>query len=487
MLILARFDALWVIALVVALICPISVTAEDRTLENIYSASHLSPAEPLPKRLTIINSKAWKPYSFIDDEGAPAGILVDMWTSFGQANDIDIEFKLVDWQASLDLVKNGLADIHSGLMWSESRANYLTYGAELFSIDTQLYFHETLQSFDADLFLQGNHGYEVGVVTGGYESEYMQTHFPNVSLKRYDNNALMINAALKGQLVAFVSDLQVANYYLHTSGVKGRFIDVKHLYSGEVRYAIGHPRADALLPVMTKFEEAPPNERERILSRWMHITTVYPSNMPTVVLTVMCVLAGIYLVLLRLAVRAKTQLLAQDNRRLKHLSETDALTGLWNRRYFLDHLENYAQLDFNLTVMIIDIDDFKQINDTYGHIRGDLVIKSVSEKLNQLCDESHTVARIGGEEFALATTGLTYQSSAKLADDICHSVRQIALEEFNYHHITVSVGCVVYERASDFETLYEADRLMYMAKRRGKNQVATEYLGAQEAITQIAK
>lgn len=94
------------------------------------------------QKLIIANSKAWKPYSYIDDQGKPSGILIDFWLAFGQVNNVDIEFKLMDWNDSLEAVKYGKADIQAGLIRSPSREKYLDFGEPLLEIDTQLYVHQ---------------------------------------------------------------------------------------------------------------------------------------------------------------------------------------------------------------------------------------------------------------------------------------------------------------------------------------------------------
>ncbi|GAL17963.1 extracellular solute-binding protein family 3/GGDEF domain protein [Vibrio maritimus] len=220
---------------------PFTVLASDTTPTDTPQLTIASSSEQRieNKPLIIANSKAWKPYSFLDKTGQPTGILVDLWKAYGAANNLDVEFSLVDWSDSIDITRQGKADIHAGLLWSPERAEFLTYGGELFEIDTQLYFHQTLQSFNANTFLLGNHNYKVGVVRGGYEAEYMRSQFPSVDLVYFDNNELMIKAARARNILAFVADLQVANYYLHTSSYSGQFIGVKHLYSGYLHYAIG--------------------------------------------------------------------------------------------------------------------------------------------------------------------------------------------------------------------------------------------------------
>ncbi|WP_112479213.1 transporter substrate-binding domain-containing protein [Vibrio variabilis] len=160
MLIMTQFKVVWLLAFILVLICRVSFASGEELPQslNVYDvASEVS--EPFSSnRLVVTNSKAWKPYSFIDESGQPAGILVDFWKAYGEANGVDIEFQLVDWQESIDRVKHNQADIHAGLLWSESRAKYLAYGRTLFAIDTQLYFHQSLQTFDANAFLQGGIG-----------------------------------------------------------------------------------------------------------------------------------------------------------------------------------------------------------------------------------------------------------------------------------------------------------------------------------------
>jgi PleD family two-component response regulator len=77
--------------------------------------------------------------------------------------------------------------------------------------------------------------------------------------------------------------------------------------------------------------------------------------------------------------------------------------------------------------------------------------------------------------------------SKQLAENICRAAREIVLEEIDYQMVTVSVGCVIYQNASDFKTLYEADKLMYAAKKQGKNQAVIEYLPSSVQIIQSAK
>ncbi|NMU25415.1 transporter substrate-binding domain-containing protein, partial [Vibrio parahaemolyticus] len=75
--------------------------------------------------LIVANSKAWKPFSYLSPDGEPKGILIDFWKEYAANNQIDVQFLLLDWDASLQAVKEGKADFHGGLVYSPERAKYM--------------------------------------------------------------------------------------------------------------------------------------------------------------------------------------------------------------------------------------------------------------------------------------------------------------------------------------------------------------------------
>lgn len=161
-------------------------------------------------------------------------------------------------------------------------------------------------------------------------------------------------------------------------------------------------------------------------------------------------------------------------------SNIDALTGVANRRAFNDFFQNEwlrcARSSSPISLIIIDIDDFKAFNDTYGHVEGDRCLKTISDELKQLLNRpSDQFCRFGGEEFVYVLGN----TSSKQAQEICTQVHQ-TLKELNIksevikgsRSVTVSVGlsCV---HPSNFnnkmDLLESADKYLYMAKAQGKN------------------
>jgi len=123
-------------------------------------------AKAAEEPIIITNSKAWQPFSFINESGQPDGLLIDLWREYARVTGQKIEFRLVDWQGSLDLLERGEADAHAGLLWSSERDKLFDYGLPLTQLDSQLFFSRELRGNDVQSTLLHD---SVGVVAGGYE------------------------------------------------------------------------------------------------------------------------------------------------------------------------------------------------------------------------------------------------------------------------------------------------------------------------------
>lgn len=166
-------------------------------------------------------------------------------------------------------------------------------------------------------------------------------------------------------------------------------------------------------------------------------------------------------------------------RMYKNDSTKDFLTGLYNTRHF-DKVLNKAQRRVQnntetLTCLMVDIDFFKKINDTYGHAVGDLVLKGLAKILIRNTRKKDILARVGGEEFCVLLFDCTKNEAHDLALGINKAVakHKFYLKDNKYINITVSIGLAIYpEMTANPETLKEiADMALYKAKRSGRNRV----------------
>ena len=165
---------------------------------------------------------------------------------------------------------------------------------------------------------------------------------------------------------------------------------------------------------------------------------------------------------------------------MNKLAFSDSLTELYNRRYIMEKLPvallNSALLSTNLSIIMADIDYFKKVNDTYGHIAGDLTLKNVSKiLLSCIKRENDWIARFGGEEFIICMPGANLEIAKKTAECMRKSIENASIK-YEGKDISVTVSFGIYslkskgnENADDL--LKYADEKLYLAKRNGRNRI----------------
>ncbi len=175
----------------------------------------------------------------------------------------------------------------------------------------------------------------------------------------------------------------------------------------------------------------------------------------------------------------------KKNAELQRMASTDFLTGLCNHKTFYMHFDalKNQSLDFDasFSLALLDIDDFKRINDTYGHIAGDHVLKVVAKVLKANVRHTDIVARYGGEEFAVLFPATALQDAVMLSERICRAIANHTVRVDNHHiPVTVSIGIDAYmpEKAPlpKDRFIETVDTLLYQAKKAGKNQVMSRWV-----------
>jgi len=172
--------------------------------------------------------------------------------------------------------------------------------------------------------------------------------------------------------------------------------------------------------------------------------------------------------------------LADKNRILEEQNTLDALSGVRNRAYFdkkfQAELKRSRREKRPLALVMLDIDHFKRINDSYGHLAGDAVIRGVAQRVQDLLKRSSdNVCRYGGEEFALILPNTDAAGVMTLAEQIRHSIAgQPFTTEVAELQVQVSVGCYVATATAEMvstDYIHAADQALYQAKTAGRNQI----------------
>ena len=162
---------------------------------------------------------------------------------------------------------------------------------------------------------------------------------------------------------------------------------------------------------------------------------------------------------------------------ITHLSNTDPLTELFNRRFFnkqlMQEIERSEQYDCSFALILLDIDYFKTINDTYGHDIGDVILKDLSELLLDNVRRTDSVSRWGGEEFIILCVNTELDKAILLAEKLRDIIETMDFEIVV--NMTCSFGVSSYHKRDDFAALLErADEALYISKDKGRNRVTVE-------------
>lgn len=167
--------------------------------------------------------------------------------------------------------------------------------------------------------------------------------------------------------------------------------------------------------------------------------------------------------------------------RLMEMANSDTLTGLPNRRLFFDRFEQVFEhaerYEHGFGLLYVDVDDFKNINDTYGHDAGDYLLVEVGKRLKKSCRRSDTVARLGGDEFVVILTHLdSREACAAVADKVVEAMSKPFDMGGEKVSITLSIGVSLYpdDSTDRDELLALSDKAMYKAKMSGKDRVSYE-------------
>ena len=173
----------------------------------------------------------------------------------------------------------------------------------------------------------------------------------------------------------------------------------------------------------------------------------------------------------------RTHELHEKTKLLAHQASHDAMTGLVNRAYINKHIKQLLKSknydNASIFIAFADIDNFKSINDTYSHDAGDVVLKKISNILQQFCNDSLIIARFGGEEFLLCFSSTNKAKAIAVCEEIRQVVKSLEFAEISPSlKVTLSIGLTNANEKSLHKTLISrADNNLYQAKDLGKDRI----------------
>ncbi len=184
------------------------------------------------------------------------------------------------------------------------------------------------------------------------------------------------------------------------------------------------------------------------------------------------------------ALSEKIDVLQRDLKNAESIAKIDKLTGTYNRHAFDSHIKNLVGKTglcwSTFSVIMLDIDNFKKVNDTYGHLVGDRVIVKAVEISKSFLRKNDFIARYGGEEFVIILHAISLKNATKKANGICEAIRntRVAVDENNPEvtlNFTISAGVSKLDEVdNELTVINRADKALYLSKQGGKDMVSTE-------------
>ncbi|AYJ80440.1 diguanylate cyclase [Aliarcobacter cryaerophilus] len=411
----------------------------------------------------------WYPIEFIKD-GEISGITSDLKRYFEEKIATNIELVPTNnWNESLDFIKNKKCDIISSISPSYDRMSYLNFTKPILTFPIVVTTQKD-KPFLRDISLLRNE--KIAILKGHFIAEHIKDYFPYIKIVEVSSMNEGLDLVEQGDVYGYVDNSLVLSSTIQKEFSNSLKISFRFDILDEL--SIGTRNDEPILnDIFSRLvDDLDEVKKQEFLNNWTIITEQVGwfslKEMIFLVIFTTTIFGGLVFYQRRLKVL---------NKKLKKLYLTDKLTGLYNR--FKIDKELYLQKEkidrnsnYSCGLMLVDIDYFKSINDTLGHLVGDHILKEISNLLKNNFRKIDIVGRWGGEEFLIILPFTSKEISKKVAENL-----RVLIEENNFTYkmdrkITISVGVTEFSKIKSVEdTLLLVDNLLYKAKENGRNRV----------------
>ncbi|WP_428633517.1 transporter substrate-binding domain-containing diguanylate cyclase [Sedimenticola sp.] len=439
------------------------------------------------KRIRMCVTPDWMPYESIDEQGRLIGMTADFVKLL--EGRLGTPWELVPtrtWGETLQRAKDRVCDVITLAAANPQRESFLRFTTPYVS------FPSVIATRNEELFVENIRQVKdrrLGVVKDYAIGKTIRRRYPNLQLVEVASVQDGLRRVRSREIYGLVDAAPTIGYAIRQLGYPDVKIAGKTEFMRELSMAV---RSDdpLLFSVIDKAVRATtPEERQQIYSKWINVE--YVSGVDY--LLIGQILLGVLLILgffiyqnrrlarynrqIRLAneqAALKNELLLEKQRELERLSITDRLTRIYNRikldEVFNQELRRADRYGQPFAVIMLDVDDFKQVNDRFGHPVGDQVLVEMANLLLSGIRQTDTVGRWGGEEFFIICPQADATGALHLAESLRARIDQHSFPEVG--HLTASFGIAVYrEGEQEHDMVKRADVALYRAKRAGKNRV----------------
>lgn len=420
--------------------------------------------------IRAVSTTLWPPFNFYAEGNPPKlqGIAADFWKLIVERTGMNSSFiPSSTWGGVLEAIKTKEADVTLGTSFSKEKERYALFSKPYASFP---YIIVTGKPIDFLPGIEALDGKRVAIAQGYSVAESINAKYPKITVVGAEDTREALHMLSTGRVDAVIDILPVVAYMIND----GHYIDLKISgtteFNFDIRMMIRNDFPELKVIIDKAIDSISTAERQKILNRYIAITYEKRVDYSWIYAIGFGALFIISIFVYRQFVMGKYQ------KELLKMATTDPLTGLVNRirldEKLLECHNSYLRTERVFSVIIIDLDYFKRVNDTYGHLIGDKTLLTIAHVLSENIRNVDMVGRWGGEEFMIICPETTIEGGKQLAEKI-KSV--IEMHDFPHiHSLTCSFGISASRKGDRIENIVgRADSALYQAKEEGRNRVCT--------------
>ncbi|MBN1840334.1 MAG: diguanylate cyclase [Campylobacterales bacterium] len=421
------------------------------------------------KSIRVCVDPDWAPFEMMDEHHHYTGIGADLLYLI--AKRLNISVKVVptsDWAESMRASREGKCDIVSFLNQTPLRDAWLLFTKPHFR-DPNVFITREEHDFISDL--HALKAERIVFPLGTAMEELIRKTYPNLKVITVHSEAEAFEMVSSKKADIAMRSLIVSAYTIKNEGmfnlkIAGQFPD----YINELR--IGVIKSEPLLrDILDKaIATISEDERREIVNKYVSIKAQTVHDYSLVFKIILGFIAlGIILLWRYLELKKYTK-------ELVYLSETDILTQIYNRmkieKLLLSHTKNAHLHGAPLSILLLDIDHFKSVNDTFGHPVGDQILIQIASLLKVSLRENDCVGRWGGEEFLIICPKASLQEAYTIAKRIQSLLEKIDFPTHQHHTLSIGIASLIRDETA-YDLIVRVDKALYNAKKSGRNTVCT--------------
>lgn len=453
-----------------------TIKLNEKEKEYLYSKSHIN----------ICINPNWYPFEKIEKDKY-IGMSSDFFKLFEEQT--NVKFRLIktqNWSQSLDYIRKKRCDILPLAMKTAKRQSYLNFTKPYIQMPLVLATKKDVAFIQELKVLKDR---KIGIVKDIAFNEILRKKYPELKIVNVKNTKDGLKKVEKGELFGFIGALASISYQFQNSMAND--LKISGTFDDKWKFSVAIRKDDKTL--LNIFEKLIGNinseKRQEILNKY--IAVKYEKSIDYDLIYKILGLSVFVILIILLSnrkirqekqkldrlykeLKSKDKKLKEANKKLEEISITDKLTNIYNRRkideFLIKEIERSKRSSNVFSLIMIDIDYFKSVNDTYGHQAGDEVLCTISSIVKQNIREVDMFGRWGGEEFLIISPNTSGENTLKYIERIRKKIQDYKFKDMKQQ--TASFGITVYKKTDSADTILKrVDTALYRAKNAGRNRV----------------